>query len=407
MLHVKIASVLWRCRAFVTRHRGTALIAIVALALSASQWRVELMSAVDWAWPKLALQSAIIVLTMLFAVIPTTSSVLIIVAYSIDVLLPYSYMESNGWCLDIALGYIVYAARPAIGVGAFGYLMMMRLIETAKVSGGIALNMLVPLISGYIVAALIGLLARRQRELALLHQRELRMRQVERNLDTAHRLHDATSGELTSIGLMARLGAQEAESAEQRELFTGILTRSNEALAHVHDVIRILSSEDSAGTSVDSPSQSDVPGVRSLVDRVDQELHDAGFVGTSTLHVAGSTDAVSDRDSLDVITEILREVCTNIIRHCDPENRQYTLDVDVSKRGVDIHETNAAVVREASSENGRIPAGHGLALLRHRLAACGGTVAMSCRDGVWRLHVHVPVPERIQTPGSDPMLPVQ
>ncbi|KFI95250.1 ATP-binding protein [Bifidobacterium stellenboschense] len=388
----------WRC--------WTIPIALAALALSASQWRVELMGVQDWAWPKLLMQLVIVASTALFAVVPSASSVLTIAAYSIDVLLPDPYLESNGWCLAIALGYIAYRARVPLTIGVLGYLIGMKWLEMTAWSGGLALNMLVPLNSTYIAAVIIGLMARRQTELAALRRQAMRMRQVERNLDVAHQLHDATSGELTSISLMARLGIQDAASERQRELFADIVARAGEALEHVHRIIRILA-EDGGSREAGGDARGE-SGVRADGGGVEGELGESGDSGAGRVgdRITGTGDTA------DMVAAVLRELTANIARYGGEGGRCYTLDVDASGRGVDIVQTNpmdgVGNIDESGNPSGigagwggsvdqnivgtpvALPQGHGLALLQHRVEACGGVMTVSAEAGVWRVRVHVP-----------------
>lgn len=435
------ATIQW-LRSFCLRHRWTTLIAVTALVVSIPNWRIGLMAMSDWPIAKTIAQVAIIAATAMFAVAPLPASVAVIAAYSIDVWLPYPYLESNGWCLAIALGYLAFRLRPWCSALAFVYLCLMKYWELAgtgmQVPPSTMIGTMISLCSSYLAALIIGILARRQQELESLRRRMLRVQHMERNMEAAHRLHDATSGELTSISLTARLGLHETGTDERSELFRRILAQSNEALAHVHEIIRLLAEEpdgpDSPGAAGDvavgsggnagddtvegtaiigggtvrrstaagddtAPSRA---GFRTRVDGWEHALHDAGFACDITVEgdVDDNTNGIDDA-SRDLLVALAREIVANVIRHADPADRRCMLRITVSESGVDVTSSNPIPptpqrsARATRDDAGRVTPSHGLALLRHRIAARSGSLTASAEHGMWHLHAVIPTaPQR-------------
>ena len=409
------------CRSALMRKRWTLLAALITLALSLPNWRICLMSMDAWPMAKAVAQLAIIALTALFGLVPSVASALLLAAYAVDVWIPYPYLEANGWCLLLALGYVAFRARPAVAAVVFVFLCGMQYVELAKMGVTVTITAMTSLCGSYAAALAIGMLLRRQQELERLRRQALRIRQFERNLDVAHRLHDATSGELTSISLTAQLCARRTDDAGQRELLDRIIGQSNRALDHVHDIIRLLTDERDRSASEASPNRTDKPAsseerlspdphtpawddidLRGFAARMDRKLHEAGFAGSVIVDDAAAAAADRlDGDRKDLLAALLRETVANIIRHGDRADPRYTLHITLTERGIDVMQSNpassppqdAAPAGERSDATHPLP-DHGLALLRHRIIARSGVMATTLEHGVWRLHASIPTTER-------------
>ncbi|MEV7139146.1 sensor histidine kinase [Streptomyces tauricus] len=204
-----------------------------------------------------------------------------------------------------------------------------------------------------------------------------RRRADEERLRIARELHDVLAHSISVINVQAGVGLAllDSDPEQARTALTTIKAASKEALGEVRQVL------DTLRTPGDAP-RAPAPGLDRLPELVEQA---AG---------AGLTVAVEDRDGSRDLSpgadlaafRIVQEALTNVVRHSGSRHARVRVERTGDALRLRIDDDGPATGEEAGGS------GNGLAGMRERAAALGGTIEAGPReDGGFRVLAVLPL----------------
>ncbi|WP_418275800.1 sensor histidine kinase [Isoptericola jiangsuensis] len=176
-----------------------------------------------------------------------------------------------------------------------------------------------------------------------------RLAVAEERLRIARDMHDVVGRALSAVAVKSELSAALARRGDPRaaDEMDEVRTLAHESLREVRGVVAGYRSADLA---------TELAGARSV-------LRAAGI----TVRVVGEVPAL-DQPRQEALAWVVREAVTNVVRHSRATRCRLDLDDDGGAVALRIVNDGAA------ADGGRSPDGSGLAGLRERLAAVGGTL---------------------------------
>ncbi len=247
-----------------------------------------------------------------------------------------------------------------------------------------------PWLAGRIVASwrrLTGQLEARNSELAA--EREAFARESVRyeRARIAHELHDIVAHSVSVIVVQAAAGQRAAKCSDgpAAEALDFIAETARQARDEIGQLAELLGGE---------PPASGPPGL-ALIGELVRRASATGLA--VSCRFAGQCDRLPPATS-DVAYRVVRESLTNALKHAPGA------PVDVTVReadgGVEVRVVNAAP-RHGRSGLELAGGGHGLAAMRERVSACGGTMAAGPTDaGGWKVAAQLPaIPAAKAVPG--------
>ncbi|MFJ8114224.1 sensor histidine kinase [Streptomyces sp. NPDC096132] len=234
-------------------------------------------------------------------------------------------------------------------------------------------------VTGWVVAIVaIAELARTRREQWARERAEraqaARRRADEERLRIARELHDVLAHSLSVINVQAGVGLAllDADPEQARTALTTIKSASKEALGEVRQVL------DTLRTPGDVP-RAPAPGLDRLPELVEQAAR-AGL----TVQVEGEPPRLSPGTDLAAF-RIVQEALTNVVRHSGSRHARVRLEPAGGTLRLRIDDDGPATGAEAGGS------GNGLAGMRERAAALGGTIEAGPRpDGGFRVLAVLP-----------------
>jgi signal transduction histidine kinase len=269
--------------------------------------------------------------------------------------------------------------RLAVGLAAGGYLVYGAPLAAAAVAGRLA-EPLYPLLTWH-VAALFGVAAGYAVRLSYLvnskvsEAREAKARQAaaDERREVARDVHDVVAHTLAITMLhitAARMAVRRSSPSEAEEALAEAEAHGRASLADIRRIVRVLRSD--GQSSVDAPQ----PGLTD-VEALAESYRAAGLPVRLSVTVP---DGAGTGAQL-AVYRVLQEALANAARHgAGPA----TVDLRVSDGALTLRVDNP--VREAAVP-GR---GSGLAGMRERVGAAGGTIDAGVRDGSWVVRAVVP-----------------
>ena len=252
------------------------------------------------------------------------------------------------------------------------------------------------LIPGLVAAALFAgiAVANRRAYVASIHDRaqeEARRRVDEERLRIARELHDVVAHTMATINVQAGAAAHVLSTRPEAaaDALQAIKAASKEGLRELRAILNVLRQADEA-----DPTQP-APGTAQLETLVDGARR-AGL--ETTLTVTGKPSSLPAAVDL-AAYRIIQESLTNTIRHAGPAAAavslfylDHELRIDVADTGRGLRRPAGPVTEGTVSEG----AGHGLAGMRERAAAVGGSVETGPSPGggyrvAARLPLHGPL----------------
>ncbi|WP_328483522.1 sensor histidine kinase [Streptomyces sp. NBC_00377] len=201
-----------------------------------------------------------------------------------------------------------------------------------------------------------------------------RRRADEERLRIARELHDVLAHSLSVINVQSGVGLAllDSDPEQARTALTTIKSASKEALGEVRQVLESLR------TPGDAP-RTPAPGLDRLPELVEQAAH-AGL----TVEVTGRTPRLSPHTDLAAF-RIVQEALTNVVRHSGSRHARVRLDQGGGTLRLRIDDEGPATGADAGGS------GNGLAGMRERAAALGGTIEAGPRpDGGFRVLAVLP-----------------
>ncbi|MEX3105671.1 sensor histidine kinase [Streptomyces sp. ST1015] len=202
-----------------------------------------------------------------------------------------------------------------------------------------------------------------------------RRRADEERLRIARELHDVLAHSLSVINVQAGVGLAllDTDPGQARAALTTIKSASKEALGEVRQVL------DTLRTPGDAP-RTPAPGLDRLPELVEQAAH-AGL----TVQVDGTPPRLSPGTDLAAF-RIVQEALTNVVRHSGSRHARVRLDRAGGALRLLVDDDGPATGADAGGS------GNGLAGMRERAAALGGTIEAGAReDGGFRVVALLPV----------------
>ncbi|MFG3039505.1 sensor histidine kinase [Streptomyces sp. NPDC048330] len=205
-----------------------------------------------------------------------------------------------------------------------------------------------------------------------------RRRADEERLRIARELHDVLAHSIAVINVQAGVGLAllDSDPEQARTALTTIKAASKEALGEVRQVL------DTLRAPGDAP-RTPAPGLDRLPDLVEQ----AAATGlTVTVTTSGPRTALPPGADLAAF-RIVQEALTNVVRHSASRAARVEIARGPGRLDLRVDDDGPATGTEAGGS------GNGLAGMRERAAALGGTIEAGARpDGGFRVHAVLPLP---------------
>ncbi|GAA4006291.1 sensor histidine kinase [Streptomyces plumbiresistens] len=201
-----------------------------------------------------------------------------------------------------------------------------------------------------------------------------RRRADEERLRIARELHDVLAHSISVINVQAGVGLAllDTDPEQARTALTTIKAASKEALGEVRQVL------DTLRTPGDAP-RAPAPGL----DRLPELVEQASGAGL-TVEVEGEPPRLAPGTDLAAF-RIVQEALTNVVRHSGSRHARVRLDHDGGALRLRIDDDGPATGADAGGS------GNGLAGMRERAAALGGTIEAGPRaDGGFRVLAVLP-----------------
>lgn len=206
-----------------------------------------------------------------------------------------------------------------------------------------------------------------------------RRRADEERLRIARELHDVLAHSISVINVQAGVGLAllDSDPEQARTALTTIKAASKEALGEVRQVLDTLRAR---GDAPRAPA----PGLGRLSELVEQ----AGAAGlTVTVATAGPRVGLPPGADLAAF-RIVQEALTNVVRHSGSRTARVRIGYGSGQLDLTVDDDGPATGTEAGGS------GNGLAGMRERAAALGGTIEAGARpDGGFRVHAVLPSPK--------------
>ncbi|MFI0039413.1 sensor histidine kinase [Streptomyces mutabilis] len=202
-----------------------------------------------------------------------------------------------------------------------------------------------------------------------------RRRADEERLRIARELHDVLAHSISVINVQAGVGLAllDTDPEQARTALTTIKAKSKEALGEVRQVL------DTLRAPGDAP-RTPAPGL----DRLPELVEQAASAGL-TVEVEGKPPALTPATDLAAF-RIVQEALTNVVRHSGSRHARVCLAREGGALRLRIDDDGPATGAEAGGS------GNGLAGMRERAAALGGTVEAGPRpDGGFRVLATLPI----------------
>ncbi|MFG2562877.1 sensor histidine kinase [Streptomyces sp. NPDC048496] len=230
-----------------------------------------------------------------------------------------------------------------------------------------------------IVAAAEFVRVRREQWAAQRAQREAaeKRRADEERLRMARELHDVLAHSISVINVQAGVGLAllDSDPEQARSALTTIKAASKEALGEVRQVL------DTLRTPGDAP-RAPAPGLDRLPELVDQAASAGLSVTVETEGVRGAVPPGTDLAAFRIVQEAL----TNVVRHSGSRTARVRIGHGTGRVWLRIDDDGPVTGSEAGGS------GNGLAGMRERAAALGGTIEAGPRaDGGFRVWAELPL----------------
>ncbi|POX48247.1 two-component sensor histidine kinase [Streptomyces sp. Ru71] len=235
-------------------------------------------------------------------------------------------------------------------------------------------------VAAWVVAlAAVAELARARREQWARERAEraqaAKRRADEERLRIARELHDVLAHSISVINVQAGVGLAllDSDPEQARQALTAIKAKSKEALGEVRQVLDTLRAP---GAAPRAPA----PGL----DRLPELVEQAASAGL-TVDVEGTAPPLAPGADLAAF-RIVQEALTNVVRHSQSRHARVRLGHDGRALRLRIDDDGPASGADAGGS------GNGLAGMRERAAALGGTIEAGPRpDGGWRVLAELPL----------------
>jgi signal transduction histidine kinase len=220
-------------------------------------------------------------------------------------------------------------------------------------------------------------------------EQDARRRVDEERLRIARELHDVVAHTMATINVQAGVAVHVLPTRPEAaaDALQAIKAASKEGLRELRAILNVLRQADDA-----DPTEP-APGTAQLETLVDGARR-AGL--QTTLSVTGTPTPLSAAVDL-AAYRIVQESLTNAIRHAGPAQAAVSLRYGDDELRIDVADTGRGKPATAASEG----VGHGLAGMRERAAAVGGSVETGpAPGGGFRVAARLPLNGRLRAGGG-------
>lgn len=217
-------------------------------------------------------------------------------------------------------------------------------------------------------------------------EKAARRRADEERLRIARELHDVLAHSISVINVQAGVGLAllDTDPEQARTALTTIKSASKEALGEVRQVL------DTLRTPGDAP-RAPAPGLDRLPELVDQA---AGAGLTVDVTTDGARTTLPPGADLAAF-RIVQEALTNVVRHSGSRHARVQLSYGVRMLTLTVDDDGPSTHADAGGS------GNGLAGMRERAAALGGTIEAGPRaDGGFRVVAELPLTTTTSAPSA-------
>lgn len=304
---------------------------------------------------------------------PSVAAVLVSVWFIAAVAIAQTLEQGSGFYLSlVSIGFLITRRPPYVGiilgaVSAFAVYYGHSSIASLSGKFGMVLY-LIPLLVGFGFNQL-----RAQKEAQEATQR-LRISVLRENL--ANQLHDNLSNKLVQLILLSRL-LPKAKDSESDSIGVKIREVSVSALSQLRDFTEDLG-RDATGEEVVRGK-----GFKSLpqtLEHIKNQLQSVGFIPECTL----SGYEIQPLQTVEILTELVEEIATNIMKHGQPNTKAYIL---VRCTATQIRIFSANQVREDALFT---PSGLGLKSMKSKVNQLGGQLETRLDSGQYSISISVP-----------------
>jgi signal transduction histidine kinase len=225
---------------------------------------------------------------------------------------------------------------------------------------------------------------RRAAEAELTREEEARRRVDDERLRIARELHDITAHSLSIVAVQSgvALHVLDTDPEAARTALTAIRETSRASLQELRAMLGVLRG---TGDAAEGAPLAPTPGLARIEDLA-APLRDAGFTVDVVAPPAGEPlPAIVDASAYRIVQEAL----TNVLRHAGSATVRIAVARDADTLSVEVLDDGAGAADAALTE------GHGIAGMRERALALGGTFSAAPRDGGgWRVAATLPLKTR-------------
>jgi signal transduction histidine kinase len=307
-----------------------------------------------------------------------------VLGVSLGATLLYICLGYEGGAIVLNPMFAVYAVALAVPTAtaiALSVLTIVSLMAATAAFGPFGTGGGWVLIPGQIAAALfLGLWVASRRDFSLRESAEQARRAVDtERLRIARELHDVVAHTMATINVQAGVAAHVIDQQPDKaaEALEAIKQASKEGLRELRGILNVLRQADELG------ERSPAPRLAQLDVLVENASH-AGLPTSVTVHgQARSLTAAVDLTAYRIVQESL----TNALRHAGPTTAHVTLSYTDDELQVEVLDGGRGPAdRKAQS------AGHGVAGMRERAEAVGGTlIAGAGPAGGFRVQARLPL----------------
>ena len=291
------------------------------------------------------------------------------------------------WGTLVALFILGMRASPWISFPALMLLIVSaayQFVAIAQASGLGSVAALTGFVLVLVSAFFLGIGWRFKEEQDRQIDMERKLEQLNKNAMIASAMHDAVSGRLSRVALLAQNTAPQVTQDEDRQRWMFVASNVQEALTNIRMIIDRLdgqSEESETGLELDSLAEE----LSLLALANDEQLRRQGFNGQTV--IKGTTTALMDSASRE-LASLLQELYTNIELHCDPSSTTYHVTIMLAPDKVTICQTNG--LQRSASWMEPTSTGKGLSLHRTTINTLGGKLQISTDSGEWIIYATIP-----------------
>lgn len=209
-----------------------------------------------------------------------------------------------------------------------------------------------------------------------------------RNEAIARSIHDALTGNLSYIALLAQreMSRHDADDDAARETWLSVERNADDALRGVRRVIGLLEADDADGAGRSDEGERSFDGI---MHEQEPRLDALGIRGRTV--VIDRSDGAIPPERLKAAYALVEELYANLMRHCATGDDTYFLRIAANADGITVAEANALRTSDTSGRGGLPESGTGLVRHARTIRGLGGTCDWREDDGEWLFSAFIPM----------------